>query len=161
MKNKALYFTIVMSLLLLGQIAGIIAYGTNSSKRDKRSDNGTVPEKAVVRNDPPGTPRTALSTPGTLSQYFQTAYRSSEPPVGKPREPVSMEIPHNPYRFVGIIKDADGIGRVYIKNLDNNRILKPRLDGIPENGIRYFQDETGKAYLDVDGKKYSIEKDAT
>ena len=149
----------ILSVILIVQIAGFVTYGTDSSKRNNPVHSGNAPENNMVRNDPPGKPRTMLLTPATISQHFRTVYQSVEQPVEKPPETVIREISRNPYRFVGIIMDADGVGRIYVKNTDNNRIIKARLDGLPENGIRHFQNDVGKSCIEVDGTTYIIEKD--
>ena len=155
--------SICVALLLTLTLQAFLAFANRPANEGNRKNaNSTSPEKKDHgANTEPALEIRNLQTPESLSVLFHATAqnpgsdetRSVAQQENAPKKQTEQETNH--YFLIGIIKDARDVRYVYVKHSESGRVLRARLDGVAENGIRYAVNG-GTECIEVKGIAYTI-----
>jgi len=158
MKNKERFALILLTLILAMQIALMTGGGsTGAAAKDQSETRRTLPEAAGNRTSSLRSSRPAVS-PETLSVFFQTDLPIAPPALAR-QTPIAADLPAETFFRLGVINDSSGIKRLYVKQRENGRVYKARLDGVAEKGIRYFLNGDRAECIEINGAIHTLQKD--
>jgi hypothetical protein len=104
-------------------------------------------------------PENRASPKSIALSFYNRPPVQPQQPVKQAAAPISTEQTADWIKFLGVIKDTNDVERMYLKDSLSGKIMKVRLDGIPESEISLIVDASGKKRLKVKDSIFTLTGD--